>query len=106
MRRSSVATMTSFTRVHFRTRSTTCCTSGRPVSEARILAGKRVDPKRAGITTIAAKVAPGLQESSDLQTAGRIYRSRCAVSNEGTDCGRKHAVLMQHQGSTANPPAD
>src|ERR1039457_7020655 len=58
IRASSVATMTSRTLAQRRTRSTTCWTSGMPVSEARILAGKRVDPKRAGITTVAAKVEP------------------------------------------------
>ena len=55
IRSSSVATITSRTRRHPRTRSTTCCTSGRPVSAARILAGNRVDPYRAGMTTTALK---------------------------------------------------
>ena len=45
-------------RAHKSARSTTCWTSGFPVSEARILAGKRVEPKRAGMTTVAAKADP------------------------------------------------
>ena len=54
IRASSVATMIRRTREQLRTCSTTCWTSGLPVSAARILAGKRVDPKRAGMTTVAA----------------------------------------------------
>jgi hypothetical protein len=52
---SSAATMTSRTFLHFRARSTTCWISGLPVSDARTLAGNRVEPNRAGMTTAAVK---------------------------------------------------
>src|SRR5438552_6725690 len=61
--------------------STTCWTRGFPVSAAIIFPGNRLDAKRAGMTTVAAKVGPREDVSGQLQTAGRQYCRGRSIAN-------------------------
>src|SRR5439155_25697251 len=98
--------MTFRTRLACLTRSTTCCTRGLPVSAAIIFPGKRVDAKRAGMTTVAAKVGLGERRFGSTSNCGAtVMHKRDSVNSVlgnatiGWGCGLYHPFLRYPRAS-------